>query len=523
MVRSISKFWWIALAVAWAFDLLFWKKDMGISFLIWTVLALTGLVVLAWSEKSRSSRYGIILAVMALLGAAAVFVRAEPLTRFVNGCMALGLLVLLAATFKNGYWVFYRVVDYIAAIFWVLVAAVSRLVEISAVKPVQEGEPLQDKKSFGKKFWPVLRGLLLAVPVVSILAGLLASADPIFADKLEQIFDIKHLGEYIFRLFYILVLAYVISGLYLHALAPRREEPRPDTHKPWIPAFLGCTEATVVLVGVNLLFLSFVLIQFRYFFGGVANISEAGYTFSEYARRGFGELVGVSVLSLLLYLSLAVITRREKTYQKQLFTVLSVVLMVLVLVILVSAFQRLLLYEDAYGFTRLRTYPHVFMVWLGVLLVAAILFELIQRRGYIALALLAACAGYCLTLAGINVDGLIAQQNIDRARRGATFDTLYLRELSEDAIPTLLEAFDRSDLSEELHNEIGGALACRYAMLDQEAIPWQSVHLSKIRARRLLIERYPDLSQYPVTDKVYNLVVEVNGVEESCTVYEGFD
>jgi hypothetical protein len=523
MVRSVSKFWWVALLVAWAIDLLFWQKAPGISFLIWIVIAVAGLVALAWSEGCKSSRWGIILVVAALAGASITFIRAEPLTRFVNGAMAVCLFLLLTATFKSGYWIYFRVVDYIKAACLLIVASFSRLVELASAKSVQQEEQPQDKKKFGQKVWPILRGLLLTVPIVGVLAGLLASADPIFADALKRIFDLEHFGEYIFRTFYVLIMSYLIGGIYLHAVAPRHEEARPDTQKPWLPAFLGWTEATVVLVGVNLLFLSFVLIQFRYFFGGAANISETGYTFSEYARRGFGELVAVSILSLLLYLSLAAVTRKEQTYQKRLFTVLSVILMSLVLVILVSAFQRLLLYEDAYGFTRLRTYPHVFMVWLGVLLAAAILFELIQRRGFISLALLFACAGYCLTLAGINVDGLIASQNIERARKGGDFDTLYLRELSEDAVPVLLDAFDRDDLSEELHNEIGGNLACRYAMLDNGAIPWQELHLGKMKARQLLLERYEDFSQYPVTDNGYDLVVEVNGVEESCSIYSGFN
>ena len=40
-------------------------------------------------------------------------------------------------------------------------------------------------------------------------------------------------------------------------------------------------------IPVNLLFLVFVWIQFVYLFGGQANISAEGYTYAEYARRGF--------------------------------------------------------------------------------------------------------------------------------------------------------------------------------------------------------------------------------------------
>ena len=135
-----------------------------------------------------------------------------------------------------------------------------------------------------------------------------------------------------------------------------------------MPPFLGFTEATVVLGAVNLLFISFVFIQFQYFFGGQTNISVEGYTYAEYARKGFGELVAVAFFSLLLFLRLSAVVKRENVIQRWTLSGLGLLLVALVGVMLYSAFQRLVLYEAAYGFTRLRAYTHVFMIWLGVLL-----------------------------------------------------------------------------------------------------------------------------------------------------------
>ena len=66
---------------------------------------------------------------------------------------------------------------------------------------------------------------------------------------------------------------------------------------------LGIIELGVPLGLLNLLFLSFVLVQVRYFFGGAASVAlTPGLTYSEYARRGFFELVAVSALVLPLLL-----------------------------------------------------------------------------------------------------------------------------------------------------------------------------------------------------------------------------
>jgi len=47
------------------------------------------------------------------------------------------------------------------------------------------------------------------------------------------------------------------------------------------------TESTIIFASLIVLFGAFVLVQVRYFFGGGANISAEGYTYAEYARRGF--------------------------------------------------------------------------------------------------------------------------------------------------------------------------------------------------------------------------------------------
>lgn len=73
--------------------------------------------------------------------------------------------------------------------------------------------------------------------------------------------------------------------------------------KPVIPLFLGFVELSIVLGSVVTLFTIFVVMQFQYFFGGHTNINVEGFTYSEYARRGFGELVTVAFFALLMLLT----------------------------------------------------------------------------------------------------------------------------------------------------------------------------------------------------------------------------
>jgi len=238
-----------------------------------------------------------------------------------------------------------------------------------------------------------------------------------------------------------------------------------------------------------------VIIQFQYFFGGRTNIHIDGLTYAEYARRGFGELVLVAFFSLLLFWCLSLVTRRETSTQRKSFSALGVLLGVCVVVILLSAFQRLLLYENAFGFTRLRTYPHVFMVWLGILLAAFIVLELAGRSRAFGLALLFVTLGFGLTLGSLNVDGFITRRNVARARLGSELDLDYLLTLSADSTPALSELYRSNELETELRDQIGAILACQAAKLDKQAEKrsWNAFHFSTWRARRLLDRLAPAL------------------------------
>jgi hypothetical protein len=286
-----------------------------------------------------------------------------------------------------------------------------------------------------------------------------------------------------------------------------------------------------VLGGVVVLFGVFVVIQFQYFFGGHANINLEGYTYSEYARRGFGELVAVAFFSLLLLLGLGAITRREGDMHRRVFSGFGAGLVLLVIVMLFSAFQRLVLYEIAYGFSRLRTYTHIFMIWLGLLLVAVVVLEIVRRESRIGFAMVLASMGFVVSLGLVNVDALIVRQNIQRelsgvdpsaAQEGIGLDANYFLELSDDAIPALVNGFQNTALPVPIREKIGAALVCkRYDRgLNDREIPWQSFHFARFLADRELERVKKDLSDYKILDTDFPVVVETSGGEEfSCSPY----
>ena len=515
------KFWYglTALAAAWLFDFLFWQKQGGISFLIWTVVLMGAGYFFGWREGKRPSAWSGLLTVL-ILGFALIFAwRSEGLTRFTSIALALAGLFLLITTFLNGNWVAFRFLDYITEFGKTVWAGLSRGFTLFTRSEISETPGAPAQKTGARRLGSVALGLLISLPILIILGLMLASADAIFADMLKKVFSIENLPEYVFRFVYILGMAYVLVGLYLHAVLPLKPAERPQTQKSEMAPFLGVTEGDIVLGAVNLLFIVFVVIQVRYLFGGSANINNTGYTYADYARKGFGELVGVAVLSLLLYLVLNTITKRESKAVG--FSLLSLLLIANVLVILASSLMRLLMYENAYGFSELRTYTHVFIFWLAGLLVAAIVLELLHKRGYFGLALMLTMVGYAASLGLMNVDGFITRQNIQRAAAGQSLDVDYLSTLSTDAVPVMVTNYLDARQPQAVRDALGAELACRTEALQKApASAWQDFRFGRDLADRLLEQNQAAWSQYgSISDSAGGSSVSVGENTFQCNLY----
>ncbi|KAF0108959.1 MAG: hypothetical protein FD146_3 [Anaerolineaceae bacterium] len=514
-MKRTNLLWITALVLGWLFDFLFWKHTPGINFAVYAVLCLGGGFLVLALNGIKPAWKSLLLLAPILFFAAMTFVRREPMSLFLAYAFTLTLMGILVQTYLGGRWLKYSLSDYVVNFFKMMGSLIARPIIFLTERKKQEGESPDPAapapRSGWKRTWAVLRGLLIALPIVAVFAALLSSADLIFAERLDEfikMFRLEKLPEYIFRLIYILIGAYMLAGLFLHAAQKSRDESLIGEDKPLAPAFLGFTEAAVVLGAVNLLFLAFVFVQFRYFFGGQANISVEGYTFSEYARRGFGELVMVAVFSLLMFLSLSAVTKRETAAQRWTFSGLGVLLVALVGVMLFSAFQRLSLYEAAYGFSRMRTYPHVFMIWLGILLAAVAVLDILRKERFFALAAMLASVGFALTLTLLNVDGFIVRQNIARAADGEGLDVPYLASLSTDAVPALAAAYTDESLPGYTLDAVGAALVCwQYRNSGDGDTDWRAFTLSGWLAEQALQQARRNvnsqLSGYRISDSDY--------------------
>ena len=253
---------------------------------------------------------------------------------------------------------------------------------------------------------------------------------------------------------------------------------------------LGIIEVGVPLGLLNLLFLVFVAVQFGYFFGGAASVSlTPGLTYSEYARRGFFELVAVSALVLPLLLFAHWVLVKEDPKAERTFRWLAGFQLVMLAVIMASAFQRMRLYQREYGLTEQRLYPTAFMAWLAVVFVWFALTALRGERQRFAFG--AMVAGFVLlgALHAMNPDALIVRVNAARLAEGRKFDVHYATRLSADAVPELLTVLPNLPPNDRC--VVAGRLLRAWS--PPEAPDWRTWNLSRARAYRLVRESAPRL------------------------------
>ncbi|MCP3136287.1 DUF4153 domain-containing protein [Pyxidicoccus xibeiensis] len=454
------------------------RSSWGISFPLMTVALLATLLFLGGRESWQRARPNAWLLVPLVVISSFVAVRANPWLMLLN-VLTSGVLLLLLAHF----WAAGRV-QRLGLPGYALVA-VGSFFKGMLYPPalVRDTVDLKSARKHAPRLLPFARGLLLALPVLAVFGVLLESADVAFASAMERLWstDLWALfGSTLGRAFGALFAACVAAGVLGHALRRRKGRERGEDEVETVRPKLGLTEALTLILAVDALFLAFAGFQVAYLFIGGASSPAEGYTYAEYARRGFFELLVVSMLTLALVMALARWTRRESPLAEAAFRVGASLMVALTLVIVASAVKRMALYEDAFGYTRLRLFTHVFMLALGTVLAWRAV-TLWWRPERFAIGAFVTALGAVVAVNAINPDALIVRLNLSRSTEYGHPDVDYLATLSLDAVPALTAAQDsapgwRAQLLEGYAD----------TLLVESGATWPEWNLSHWRARRAL-------------------------------------
>lgn len=344
--------------------------------------------------------------------------------------------------------------------------------------PVSDGNAwLKSREENGQRgrMRYVLLGLLLLVPLLTVVVLLLMSADPVFFELLTGFFT-RIKGEDLIGMFFLTLGMFLASYCFTAMLDKgmiRVKGGEKGTREPAV-----AVTVTGVLTAVYLLFCG---IQIYCLFLGKGTLPE-GYTYSSYARQGFFQLLAVCLINLALVL-ICLRMFRESRALKGILTVLSVCTYVLA----ASSAWRMLLYIQEYRLTFLR-----FLVLWALAAIAVLLTGIvagIHRPGFPLFGFCAAAVTVCCIflayvqpdywIARYNVSSLQAQENAGEQVREP--DLRYLASLSADAAPVLA-----SGENYRIFAECSGEMRLYYEEVEKKAekMGLRSFNLSRFRAGR---------------------------------------
>lgn len=315
-------------------------------------------------------------------------------------------------------------------------------------------------RNFGR-LAPVARGLVIAVPIVVGFALLLTSADAVFGRALDVALRLPFdIDEAVRRGVFTVVATFLVAGPisiaaggsagWLRELDSAHEASL-DSAAPGSVAMAavqpsrrsGVTEVMVVVVAVDVLFALFAAVQVVFLFGGADTLTGIGMTYSDYARQGYFQLVGVVALAGLLLLGAHAVVGRTRA-----FLWVATALLALTAVILASAAVRLGLYQGAYGWTELRFFVAASIGWLGLCVALALAMLATNRMRWLPHGLAMSAAAVTLAVSAIGPQAFVMHENVARALDArlvapgghAGLDLTYGVTLGEDAIPDLVLA-----------------------------------------------------------------------------------
>ena len=467
-----------ALGIGVLAEVLLDRPLWGVSFPLVVAALLGTLVLLGGREGWQRARPNAWLAAPLLVISGFVAVRASSWLLALNLLTSAALLLLL-----THFWAAGRV-QRLGLLGYPLVALTSTLRGLLYPPAlVRDTVDLRAAREHAPRLLPFARGVLIALPVLLVFYVLLQSADAAFAGAMNQLLDVDVwtlFGSAVGRAFGVGFSACVAAAALGHALRRRRGQEAGEVEVAPARPRLGLTEALTLILAVDALFFVFAGFQVMYLFIGGASSPAEGYTYAEYARRGFFELLLVSMMTLGLVMALARWTRRESPLAQAAFRVGASLMVALTVVIVASAVKRMTLYEDAFGYTRLRLFTHVFMYALGAVLTWRAV-TLWWRPERFAIGAFVTALGAVLAVNAVNPDALIVRLNIARATDSSGPDVNYLSGLSSDAVPELVRA---TRLSPGWQAE----LLSQYAVQLPEEGSWPEWNLSRARARRALQE-----------------------------------
>lgn len=286
-----------------------------------------------------------------------------------------------------------------------------------------------NKKNTKGKY--VFLGILISIPFAGFVVMLLCTADVVFDSIIcDLLFDVQ-LPSNFMGICFTLLFSFLAAYCLITYLAKRRITDEVKDKRTGEPV-LAITVTSILSV----IYLLFSGIQIVYLFVGNMEL-PSGYTYAEYAREGFFQLLFICLMNIVLVLT-CLGRFKESKVLKGILTVISLCTYIMI----ASSAMRMSMYIYCYALTFLR----IFVLWALVvifLLMTGVLIYIYKEEFPLFKYSMVMITVLYISLSFSHPDYLVAKfnlTNMDFYQTNGYYvtDVYYLSELSADAAPALL-------------------------------------------------------------------------------------
>ena len=309
-----------------------------------------------------------------------------------------------------------------------------------------------------KYFLHIFLGLLIGTPFIMIVIFLLSSADATFKNIFDNLFNLdisvpKNIGTLIWSL---PMATYLYALIYGSSIEDNSKSFNIDKFNKTMDNAASIPRLSLYTVNAVIccFYILFIGIQAIYFIDILGGSLPADFTYSDYARRGFFELLTVALINIVFIVVAKILSvKNENNKYMRIHILLN---SILTLVLISVAFAKMYLYISTYGLTTLRIIPSVFMIFLCFVFAFIIMGEFKKSFPVTKLSFYAGNILFVL-LCLANIDAVVAQYNLNAYMNGNLphYDLYDLKESDMAAMPIIYKAWKNSsdkELKEKLHS-----------------------------------------------------------------------
>ena len=465
-------------------SILFWEKKPGISVMLFVLSFLVGLIYLMYKHKKVENKKAFILALPIILLSATYFMYHNTLFQTINVLVIL-ILTMIMCIYATRLHV--KIQEFLVKAIELLAGSFESISDVidSLKNKFKKKEDIENEKSV--KLKQGVKSFVYAFPIILIVFILLMSADSIFANIFENIFgEFQHIFMaenfvmFCLRLCIIMIFFFIFSGFFVNILE-KDTMFNSESEEKMIEIHIEKMTINMILTILNIFYFIFSIIQFTSLF---SNINTNDFDYATYARQGFFQLMIISFINIVMI----ILTKVNKGNMSSYIKGMSMLTLLFTIVILLSAFFRMNLYEKAYGYTYLRLFVYYILATEFILILPIGLWILDKKIDILKWTIGIVTIMYVI-LNFSNIESTIAKRNVDRYFENQEENEIDLEYLfhhtGTDAIGQIKRLLNAKD--ESVVIRVKEYLLEEKEELQNTETSWQETNLSEINAKEELI------------------------------------